>query len=167
MEPEVSLPCSQESATDPYPQSDESSPHLPTLDGGEWSASRPGCFTPRERVAGTHWLGGWMSPRAVLDTAVVKRKIPSARRESNPRTPIVQPVAQSYTDWAITALTSHTVSILILSSHLCLGLPSCLFPLGIPGKVFMHSSPQSQHVWCNKESTIHVRSSRLNVVWRK
>jgi hypothetical protein len=26
------------------------------------------------------------------------------RRESNPRTPIVQPVAQHYTDWAITAL---------------------------------------------------------------
>jgi hypothetical protein len=30
--------------------------------------------------------------RAVLDT-VVKRKIPSPRRESNPRAPIVQPVA--------------------------------------------------------------------------
>jgi hypothetical protein len=29
--------------------------------------------------------------RAVLD-AVVKRKIPSPRRESNPRTPIVQPI---------------------------------------------------------------------------
>jgi hypothetical protein len=35
---------------------------------------------------------------------VVKRKIPSIRRESNPRTPIVQPVTQRYTDWAITAL---------------------------------------------------------------
>jgi hypothetical protein len=35
--------------------------------------------------------------RAVLD-AVVKRKIPSYRRESNPRTPIIQPVAQRYTD---------------------------------------------------------------------
>jgi len=29
---------------------------------------------------------------------VVKRKIPSPRRESNPRTPIVQPEAQRYTD---------------------------------------------------------------------
>jgi len=29
---------------------------------------------------------GWMGPRAVLDAAV-KRKIPSPRRESNPRTP--------------------------------------------------------------------------------
>jgi hypothetical protein len=46
---------------------------------------------------------GWVGPRAVLD-AVVKRKIPSPRQESNPRTPIVQPVAQRYTDWAITAL---------------------------------------------------------------
>jgi hypothetical protein len=44
-----------------------------------------------------------VGPRAVLD-AVVKRKIPSPRRESNPRTPIVQPVAQRYTDWDITAL---------------------------------------------------------------
>jgi hypothetical protein len=38
-----------------------------------------------------------MDPRAVLD-AVVKRKIPSLCRESNPRTPIIQPVAQRYTD---------------------------------------------------------------------
>jgi hypothetical protein len=38
-----------------------------------------------------------MGPKAVLD-AVVNRKILSPRRESNPRSPIVQPVAQSYTD---------------------------------------------------------------------
>jgi hypothetical protein len=37
-----------------------------------------------------------VGPRAVLD-AVVKRKIPSLCRESNRRTPIVQPVAQRYT----------------------------------------------------------------------
>jgi hypothetical protein len=35
-------------------------------------------------------------PRAVLD-AVVKRIIPSPRRELNPRTAIVHPVAQRYT----------------------------------------------------------------------
>jgi hypothetical protein len=74
-----------------------------TLYGGEWSASRPGRFTPRERAPGSHWIGGWVSPRAVMD-AVVKRKIPSPSRESNPTTPIVQPVAQRYTDWAITVL---------------------------------------------------------------
>jgi hypothetical protein len=63
----------------------------------------PGRFTPRERAPGTHWMGGRVGLGAVLD-AVVKRKIPSPRRESNPRTPIIQPVAQRYTDWAITAL---------------------------------------------------------------
>jgi hypothetical protein len=31
------------------------------LDGGEWSASCPGRFTPRERVPGTHWIGGSVS----------------------------------------------------------------------------------------------------------
>jgi hypothetical protein len=67
------------------------------LDGGEWSASRPGRFTPKEIALSTHWIGGWVGPRDVLD-AVVKRIRPSPRRESNPRTPIVQPVAQRYTD---------------------------------------------------------------------
>jgi hypothetical protein len=62
------------------------------LDGGEWSASRTDRFTPREGAPGTHWIGGWVGPRSVLD-AVVKRKIPSPRRESNPRTAFVQPVA--------------------------------------------------------------------------
>jgi hypothetical protein len=41
---------------------------------------------------GTHFIGGWVGPRAVLDT-VVKSKIPVPRRESNPNTPIDQTVA--------------------------------------------------------------------------
>jgi hypothetical protein len=57
------------------------------LDGGEWSGSCPGRFTPRERVPGIHWIGGWVGPRTVQDV-VVKRIIPSTRRESNPRAPI-------------------------------------------------------------------------------
>jgi hypothetical protein len=56
----------------------------------EWSASRSGRFTPTERAPGTHWIGGWVGPRAILETAVT-RKIPSPRRKSNPRTPIVHP----------------------------------------------------------------------------
>jgi hypothetical protein len=67
-----------------------------------------GGIAPRILDLGTGWrwvvsfthLGGWVGPRAVLD-AVVKRKIPIPRRESNPRTPIIQPVAQRCTDWAI------------------------------------------------------------------
>jgi hypothetical protein len=37
------------------------------LVGGEWSASRPGRFTPGERAPRTHLIGGWMDPRAGLD----------------------------------------------------------------------------------------------------
>jgi hypothetical protein len=32
------------------------------LDGGEWLASRPGRFTPREKALDTHWIGGWAGP---------------------------------------------------------------------------------------------------------
>jgi hypothetical protein len=46
-----------------------------------------------KRTTGTHWIGGWVGPRAVLD-AVLKRKIPSSHRESNLRTPIAQPVVK-------------------------------------------------------------------------
>jgi hypothetical protein len=69
------------------------------LDVGDWSASCPGCFTPRERAPGTHWIGGWVSPRAVLD--VVVRKIPIPHWELNPRALIIQSVAQCYTNWAM------------------------------------------------------------------
>jgi hypothetical protein len=44
------------------------------LDGSEWSAARPGRFAARERDPSTHWIGGWVGPRAVLD-AMVKREI--------------------------------------------------------------------------------------------
>jgi len=41
------------------------------LDGGEWSASCPRCFTPSN-----HWVGEWVGPSASLDV-MVRRKIPS------------------------------------------------------------------------------------------
>jgi hypothetical protein len=44
-----------------------------TLNWGEWSASRPSHFTPRERATGTQWIAGWLGPRAGLE-AVAKRK---------------------------------------------------------------------------------------------
>jgi hypothetical protein len=52
---------------------------------------------PQEKVPGIHWIGRCVGLRAVLDT-MVERKIPNPRRESNPRTPIIHPVAQRYTD---------------------------------------------------------------------
>jgi len=65
------------------------------LEGGEWSASLPSHFTLRERASGTHWIGDWVGPKTSLDM-VVKRIIPSPCWELNPRTLIVQPVAQCY-----------------------------------------------------------------------
>jgi hypothetical protein len=91
------------------------------LDGGEWSASHPGRFTPRERALGTHSIVGCVGLRAVLD-AVMKRKIPSPRRESYPRTPIVQPVTQHYTDGAIT-----TVKLNVIKLIKCKGKDVCAF----------------------------------------
>jgi hypothetical protein len=44
--------------------------------GGEWSASLPGRFTPGERVPGTHWIGGWVGPRAGLDDVEGRRIFP-------------------------------------------------------------------------------------------
>jgi len=44
------------------------------LDGGEWSASRPGRVIPGEEARDTHWVGEWVGSIAGLD-AVEKRKI--------------------------------------------------------------------------------------------
>jgi hypothetical protein len=67
------------------------------LDGGEWSPSRPGRFTTRERNPGFHWIGSRVGPRAVLD-AVSKRKIPSPSRDSNPD-------HRSSSSWSVAILT--------------------------------------------------------------
>jgi hypothetical protein len=45
---------------------------------------RPGRFTPKKRGTGTHWIGGWLGPRAGLD-AVVRRKIPSPCQDTKHR----------------------------------------------------------------------------------
>jgi hypothetical protein len=67
------------------------------LAGGKWSASRLGRFTPAERAPGTHWIGGWVGPRAGLDN-VVKRKF-------------VQPEASRYTDYATPAHDERVVTV--------------------------------------------------------
>jgi hypothetical protein len=66
---------------------------VPALDRGEWPASSPGRFTHKEKAPCTHWIGSWVRPRAGLER-VVKRKIPSRLRESNPD----RPSRSHYTD---------------------------------------------------------------------
>jgi hypothetical protein len=58
------------------------------LDGVS-SQLHPRRFIPREKVSGSHHIGGWESLRASLD-AVEKKKIPAA--VGNP-TMVIQPVA--------------------------------------------------------------------------
>jgi hypothetical protein len=48
-----------------------------TLDGCEWSASRPGHFTPVERATGIHWIRGWVGPTAGLDAVEKGKNIPA------------------------------------------------------------------------------------------
>jgi hypothetical protein len=44
------------------------------LDGGQWSASRPGHFIAGEITPGARWVGGWVGPRTRLD-AIENRNI--------------------------------------------------------------------------------------------
>jgi hypothetical protein len=62
------------------------------LNGREWSASRLGRFTPVDTAPVTHFIGGWMGPRAGLDV-IIKRKITFPFLESNLGSP-----ARRYTD---------------------------------------------------------------------
>jgi hypothetical protein len=61
------------------------------LDRGEWSTSHPGRALPPGKgpsvpIVGTHWIGGWVGPRAGLDGGA-RRKILCLCRGSNPDRP--------------------------------------------------------------------------------
>jgi hypothetical protein len=47
------------------------------LDRGEWSASQPGRFTPKERAARSHSIGRWVDPRAFQHVAI-STEVPQA-----------------------------------------------------------------------------------------
>jgi hypothetical protein len=55
----------------------------------------PAVLYPRGKDPGTHCTGGWVGPRAGLDTEA-RGKILCLCRESNFDRPIVQPVARHY-----------------------------------------------------------------------
>jgi hypothetical protein len=64
-------------------------------------------LSPGGRTSGTHCTGGWLGPRAGLDTEA-RGKILCLCLESNLDRPVLQPVARHYTDWA-TQLTNKTI----------------------------------------------------------
>jgi hypothetical protein len=62
--------------------------------GGNWLASRPCRFIPRERAPYSHWIGGPVGPRAGLEALKwIKVFAPDGNQ-----TPATQPVANRYTD---------------------------------------------------------------------
>jgi hypothetical protein len=54
------------------------------LVGVEWSDSHPCRFAPEERVPGTHWIGGWVGPRAGLDDAEKRKFLTLTELELRP-----------------------------------------------------------------------------------
>jgi hypothetical protein len=70
------------------------------IDGGEWSAPRPGRFTPVEVAPGAHWVGGKVGLRGRLDV-IEERKISVL---AGSRT-----LARCYTEWTILAITEDRV----------------------------------------------------------
>jgi hypothetical protein len=67
---------------------------ISALGGGEWSASRPGRFTPRKIVPYIHWIKYWVGHRACLDTVEKREVLPMPGTETRP----FQLVTRRYTD---------------------------------------------------------------------
>jgi hypothetical protein len=63
------------------------------LTGGEWSASRPGRFTPREKAPGTHLIIGCVGLITCLDDM-------EKRKSSNSDPSTVQRLASRFTVYA-------------------------------------------------------------------
>jgi hypothetical protein len=62
--------------------------------GGEWAASCPDCFTPKERAPDTDWIGGWVDPSVGLDDMEKRKFLTHLGLELQPLT--------RYTDYART-----------------------------------------------------------------
>jgi hypothetical protein len=57
------------------------------LHRGEWLASRPGRFTPGDRVPCSRLIGGWVGPRASLDAMEWRQIFPLPGLEPRPCSP--------------------------------------------------------------------------------
>jgi hypothetical protein len=66
------------------------------LDGLSGQRQAPAAFYPRGKDPVTHWTGGWVGPRAGLDTEAIGKKSSCLCRGSNLDLPFVQSVARLY-----------------------------------------------------------------------
>jgi hypothetical protein len=88
-----------------------------------------GRFRPQGKSPLYHWIEGLVGTKTVLE-AMVRRKIPSHRRKSNPITPIIQPVAQSIYLLSSYGLIERQMSLCLWSGychvvHSLVEKPSC------------------------------------------
>jgi hypothetical protein len=72
------------------------------LDGVSGQRHAMAALCPGERIPGIHCTGGWVGPRAGLDTEA-RGKILCPCWVSNPDCPVVQFLVRHYTDWATPA----------------------------------------------------------------
>jgi hypothetical protein len=63
-------------------------------------------FILGERTPGTHWTGGWVDPRAGLAQRLEEKSFHLCWG-SNLNSPVVQPLARHYTDWATRITVSY------------------------------------------------------------
>jgi hypothetical protein len=84
-----------------------------TLVGGEWRASRPGCFTPDRRTTDILWTGVWVGYRAGLDDMRSANFL--LYRDLNSELSVVQPVASRQIDCA--ELNTFKLSIIDVSCN--------------------------------------------------
>jgi hypothetical protein len=71
-----------------------------TIPGGDWSDKHHGCFTTRESAPGTHWIGGWVSPRIGVEDMEKRKCLVLSGLKLQP---VIQPVASRYADCTIPA----------------------------------------------------------------
>jgi hypothetical protein len=124
------------------------------LYGREWSASRPGRFTPRETAPDTHCIWDWVGPRADLD-AVEKRTISSPARNC---IPAFQAVARHYTDWAISALWRFSCLFLI---HFYTDRPYTILYEGLhsESQKYLHAGREKVSLLIKKSHTLKLQAT--------
>jgi hypothetical protein len=125
------------------------------------------CFIPREGTRGTHCTGGWVGPRAVLDTEARGKSLHLCW-ESNLDRPVVQLVARHYTDWA-TRFKTMFISHLFKKSYNCLKLNKLKRKPRMSGRI---GQGNNKWVWeyqelnmCSFDKTKHVKIKWYGDLW--
>jgi hypothetical protein len=137
------------------------------------SASSPSRFTPVEWAPGTHWIGGWVDPRAGLDDVEKRKFFTLPRLELRP---LGRPARSRCTDYAMPArgvwisvlkrskgIDFHNVkhAALVLHSSITAFLCDDIIPLILTTIAPLDSTEMcSLETWSNLEE-----SERFTICW--